>query len=104
MDFSFPVNPPLCSNGGMIKIDGKVSDECVEIYVEDNGMGMCEEEVKNLFQPDKLFTTVGTNQERGAGIGLIITKEMISKNGGNIWVNSCKHTGTKFTFTLPIAS
>ena len=91
-------------HGGMIKIDGKIIDECVEIYVEDNGMGMHEEEVKNLFQPDKLFTTVGTNQEKGAGIGLIITKEMISKNGGNIWVNSRKHTGTKFTFTLPIAS
>jgi signal transduction histidine kinase len=91
-------------HGGMIKIDGKVSDECVEIYVEDNGMGMHEEEVKNLFQPDKLFTTVGTNQEKGAGIGLIITKEMVSKNGGNIWVNSRKYTGTRFTFTLPIAS
>ncbi len=91
-------------HGGMIKIDGRVSDDCVEIYVEDNGMGMHDEEVKNLFQPGRNFTTLGTNDEKGAGIGLIITKEMISKNGGHIWVNSRKHTGTKFTFTLPIAS
>jgi signal transduction histidine kinase len=90
--------------GGIIRIDGKVSNACVEIYVEDNGMGMHEEQVRNLFQPGRSFTTVGTNDEKGAGIGLIITKEMISKNGGNIWVNSRKHTGTKFTFTLPIAS
>jgi len=67
-------------------------------------MGMHEEEIKNLFQPGKLFTHKGTNQEKGTGIGLFITKEMVLKNGGNIWVNSRKEEGTVFTFTLPWAS
>ena len=92
------------SVGGQVKIAGKVSEGRIEIYVEDNGLGMHEDEVKNLFQPERSFTTRGTNQETGSGIGLLITKEMISKNGGNIWVSSRKDEGTVFTFTLPIAS
>ena len=92
------------SAGGQVKVAGKVSDERIEIYVEDNGLGMHEDEVKNLFHPGRSFSTRGTNQETGSGIGLLITKEMISKNGGNIWVSSRKHEGTVFTFTLPLAS
>jgi two-component system, sensor histidine kinase and response regulator len=92
------------SEGGQVKVAGKVNDGRIEIYVEDNGLGMHEEEVKNLFQPERSFTTRGTNQETGSGIGLLITKEMISKNGGHIWVSSRKDEGTVFTFTLPIAS
>lgn len=90
-------------NGGIIKIAGKINALNIEVHVEDNGMGMQDDEVKNLFDPGKLFTTMGTNQEKGTGIGLFITKEMIAKNGGSIWVNSRKHEGTIFTFTLPIA-
>lgn len=92
------------SAGGLVKVAGKVNEGRIEIYVEDNGLGMHEEEVKNLFQPERSFTTRGTNQETGSGIGLLITKEMISKNGGNIWVSSRKYEGTVFTFTLPMAS
>jgi signal transduction histidine kinase len=91
-------------SGGIVKIAGKGSDDSIEVYVEDNGMGMHDDEVKNLFEPGRHFTRMGTNQEKGTGLGLLITKEMISKNGGNIWVNSRKHQGTIFTFTLPIAS
>jgi two-component system, sensor histidine kinase and response regulator len=89
---------------GIVKIDGKINQESIEVYVEDNGMGMHESEVKNLFDPGNHFTTIGTNQEKGTGLGLLITKEMIAKNGGNIWVSSRKHQGTTFTFTLPMAS
>jgi signal transduction histidine kinase len=92
------------SEGGLVKVAGRVSDERIEICVEDNGLGMHEDEIKNLFQPGKTFSTRGTNQETGSGIGLLITKEMISKNGGNIWVSSRKYEGTTFTFTLPLAS
>jgi signal transduction histidine kinase len=92
------------SAGGQVKVAGKVNDGRIEIYVEDNGLGMHEDEIKNLFQPESSFTTRGTNQETGSGIGLLITKEMISKNGGNIWVSSRKDEGTVFTFTLPMAS
>jgi signal transduction histidine kinase len=92
------------AHGGVIKIAGKVNADSIEIYVEDNGLGMHEEEVKNLFEPGRHFSKIGTNQERGNGLGLLITKEMVRKNGGNIWVNSRKHEGTIFVFTLPLAS
>jgi signal transduction histidine kinase len=92
------------NQGGSISVAGKSNGKHIEVHVEDNGMGMHEEEIKNLFQPGKLFTNKGTNQEKGTGIGLFITKEMVLKNGGNIWVNSRKEEGTVFTFTLPWAS
>ena len=92
------------SAGGQVKIAGRVNEGRIEVHVEDNGLGMHEEEIKNLFRPERSFSTRGTNQETGSGIGLLITKEMISKNGGNIWVNSRKDEGTTFTFTLPMAS
>jgi signal transduction histidine kinase len=90
--------------GGAIKIAGKVIDETIEVYVEDNGTGMLDEEVENLFEPGEHFTKAGTNQEKGTGLGLLITKEMIAKYGGSLWVNSRKNEGTVFVFTLPLAS
>lgn len=90
--------------GGIIRIAGKINAKSIEVYVEDNGMGMQEEDVKNLFEPGKNFSRTGTNRETGSGLGLLITKEMISKHGGDIWVNSRQHEGTIFTFTLPLAS
>lgn len=92
------------NHGGSISVAGMTDDKHIEIYVEDNGVGMRDEDIKNLFQPGKLFTNKGTNQEKGTGIGLFITKEMVLKNGGNIWANSRKEQGTVFTFTLPWAS
>jgi two-component system sensor histidine kinase/response regulator len=90
--------------GGVINIQGKAGENSVLITVEDNGLGMRKEDVENLFKPGKHFSTPGTNDEKGTGLGLIITKEMVTKNGGNIWVNSSKDKGTVFTFSLPMAS
>jgi two-component system, sensor histidine kinase and response regulator len=90
--------------GGAINIQGRAGENSIIVTVEDNGMGMHEEQVENLFKPGKHISTSGTNDEKGTGLGLIITKEMIAKNGGSIWVNSSKHKGTVFTFSLPIAS
>jgi signal transduction histidine kinase len=90
--------------GGTINIHGKGGAESILVTVEDNGTGMHQEEVDSLFKPGKQFSNTGTNHEKGTGLGLLITKEMIAKNGGSIWVNSSKHKGTAFTFTLPVAS
>ena len=89
--------------GGQIRVYCKAAVETIEVYVEDNGMGMQEEEVNKLFQKGWHFTKGGTLKEKGTGLGLLITKEIIAKNGGSIWVNSRKEEGTKFTFTLPLA-
>lgn len=88
--------------GGAIKITGKGVDDHVEVSVEDSGIGMTAPAIQNLFQPGRHFTTSGTNQEKGTGIGLLITKEMVANNGGTIQVDSLRNRGTRFTFTLPL--
>jgi signal transduction histidine kinase len=87
----------------MISIGGVQNGDVVEVCIQDSGIGMTEGEVQKLFHPDKRFTNPGTNQEKGTGIGLLITKEMIGNNGGTIRVSSERNKGTKFTFTLPVA-
>jgi signal transduction histidine kinase len=88
--------------GGNIRVSGKSSNETIEVYIEDSGIGMSETEINDLFQPGRHFSNPGTNQEKGTGIGLLITREMIVNNGGIIRVESHKNKGTRFIFTLPV--
>ncbi len=89
-------------DNGTITISGVRSDSFLEITVEDNGVGMSDEDKSKLFQPGQQFSREGTHQEKGTGIGLVITREMILANGGNIRVESEKGKGSKFIFTLPV--
>jgi len=63
-------------------------------------VGMDREELDKLFKLDQSFTTKGTANETGTGLGLILCKEFIEKNGGKIWVSSTKEKGSTFFFTL----
>ncbi len=56
----------------------------------------------NLFRLDKSYTTTGTQNETGTGLGLILCKEFVEKQGGSIKVESEESKGTKFIFTLPL--
>lgn len=73
----------------------------VELTIQDNGVGMTTEQLEKLFHADQLVTTLGTNREKGSGIGLLITKELVANNGGIIKVESTKEVGTTFIITLP---
>lgn len=86
--------------GGIIKVTADRKNEFIEVSVTDTGIGMTEEDVARLFNAQTHFTNPGTNQEKGAGIGLLLTKEFVEKNGGTIWVESKYEIGTKFTFTV----
>jgi signal transduction histidine kinase len=90
--------------GGFVKVDGKLSNSFIRISVEDNGIGMSETAQQNLFQPGKHFTTSGTRQEKGTGIGLLIAREMVINNRGKLLVDSLKDRGTTITFLLPVFS
>jgi signal transduction histidine kinase len=85
---------------GHITINQKIHDEFVDISVSDSGVGMTDEDVIRLFKADTHFTKPGTNQEKGVGIGLMLIKEFIERNGGTIAVSSKEGKGTSFTFTL----
>ena len=88
--------------GGEIKIYTKKADKEIEITIEDNGVGISEEDKLKLFRIDINHSTSGTNNEQGTGLGLILCKEFVEKNAGKIWVESIEGKGSKFKFTLPL--
>lgn len=90
-------------NGGEIKIYSSQEEGILEITIEDNGVGIRKEDLDKLFRIDVNFSTNGTNSEPGKGLGLILCREFVVKNGGKIWVESEQGIGSKFKFTLPIA-
>jgi two-component system sensor histidine kinase/response regulator len=74
----------------------------VEIAVSDTGVGINQENMEKLFRIDAKFTTTGTDGEQGTGLGLVLCKELVEKNGGTIRVESEVGKGTMFVFTLPV--
>lgn len=87
--------------GGSIIINAQQAQEEVMVSVADNGVGMTPEVISKLFRIDTKLTTKGTADEKGTGLGLILCKEFIEKNGGRIGVDSKPGEGTVFYFTLP---
>ena len=90
------------SEGGKILIKAGHSEDSIEISVEDNGVGMSSKSLENLFKIDKTkdLSTKGTAGEKGSGLGLILCKEFIERNGGEIIVKSEVGKGSIFSFTL----
>jgi signal transduction histidine kinase len=82
-------------NGGEIKI-GFIKDENKNsvISVIDNGVGISEEGLSNVFKIDAIFTNPGTNGEKGTGLGLILCKDLIEMVGGSISITSKIDSGT----------
>jgi len=88
--------------GGEIKIYNEMEDDFVVLYIQDTGIGMKVDEVQNLFKIEKSFTKKGTSGEKGSGLGLILTKELIEKNGGEIEAKSETDKGTTFILRIPL--
>ncbi|MFP4470592.1 MAG: ATP-binding protein, partial [Bacteroidales bacterium] len=72
----------------------------ITIAVRDYGIGIPDENLKKLFNADQSVSTIGTKNEKGTGLGLIICKEFVERNGGEIWVESSKGQGSTFYFTM----
>ncbi len=89
------------NENGCIEISDKDADNFIEVSIADNGIGMSEEMTKKLFHIETNSTTLGTAQESGSGLGLILCKELVEKNSGKIWVKSSVGSGTTFSFTVP---
>lgn len=89
--------------GGHVKVSVDVDrDSEVVVTVSDDGVGMEPEVIQNkLFRLEVHHTTQGTAREKGTGLGLILCKEFIEKNGGQIWAESDPGVGSAFKFTLP---
>ena len=86
--------------GGQIGLSVAASQQGVKMSVKDNGVGMDEETLHNLFRLDRQSSRVGTAGEQGSGLGLIVCKEFIEKNGGKLTVESKVGQGSKITIEL----
>ena len=88
--------------GGHIKVSAASKQDHVKITISDNGIGIPKEKCNELFSIASNTTTPGTADENGSGLGLVLCKEFIQKNNGDIWVESEENKGSNFIFTLPI--
>ena len=89
--------------GGSIQISTKQKNNMINILIKDSGIGISKENLHDIFRTDSTVTTLGTENERGTGLGLLLCKEMIERHGGTISVESELEKGTTFSFTLPKA-
>ena len=89
------------NDGGEVAIGAADHGSEWLITVTDNGVGMNDDVIKILFDKTAPYTTRGTANEKGTGLGLILCKEFVEKNGGRIFVESQVGKGSKFSFTLP---
>jgi two-component system, sensor histidine kinase and response regulator len=89
-------------SGGTITLSLNKDNDMVVITVKDTGIGMTKENLDKLFKVNENFKTYGTNNEEGTGLGLILCKEFIEKNNGQIEVKSEVDVGTETFFRLPL--
>ncbi|MFT4646762.1 MAG: PAS domain S-box-containing protein [bacterium] len=87
--------------GGEIIISTKENQNTLKVSVSDNGVGIPETSIEKLFCISENYSTSGTNNEKGTGLGLILCNEFIEKQRGNIWAESEEGKGSTFHFTLP---
>lgn len=91
--------------GEMVKVYTRnKTDNTIEIVVEDSGIGISKDRITNVFNLDSKETTLGTNNETGTGLGLIICKDFVELNGGEIGIESQVDVGTKIFFSIPLAN
>ncbi|MBK7498334.1 MAG: PAS domain S-box protein [Ignavibacteriales bacterium] len=85
---------------GIIEVTENQFDSYIEYTVSDTGIGIKESDIEKLFRIDMSFSTKGTQQEKGTGLGLVLCKEIVNIHGGEISVQSKISEGTKIIFTL----
>lgn len=89
--------------GGRVIINIETDKSFAKVSIEDSGIGISEENLQKIFRIDVQYRHAGTANEKGTGLGLILCKEFVEKNGGSISVESKLNIGSKFMFTLPLA-
>jgi len=91
-------------DGGKLKIKAGREDSWCQVSVIDNGIGIKKEDQERMFEPFYQLDNPLTKEKSGTGLGLIIAKQIIEKHGGRLWVESEYGKGSRFTFTLPLAT
>jgi len=100
----------LCSNaikytpvGGKVTVGARTEGGTALCFVEDTGLGVSQEQLSRLFSPaERVQSALGTASETGSGLGLILCKEFVEKNGGTLGAESTLGQGSRFWFRLPV--
>jgi len=88
------------NSGGEVSISTFYQENKLYVEVEDNGIGIEDYEINSLFSLDRKTSSLGTANEKGTGLGLILCKEFVKRHGGDITVTSTPGKGSKFTFYI----
>jgi PAS domain S-box-containing protein len=91
-------------NRGKIRIETSGKDGWCQVSVSDNGIGIKEGDLKQIFDPFYQADSSMTREKKGTGLGLTLVKEIVEMHGGQIWVESKYGKGSRFTFTLPLVA
>jgi signal transduction histidine kinase len=87
--------------GGTIRISSEPAKKgMIQVCISDNGIGISHQNISRLFKIDQSYTTKGTNDETGTGLGLLLCKEFVEINEGTIWLESEPGKGSRFFFTV----
>lgn len=90
--------------GGSVEVTTEDSDGFAVIHVIDHGLGISKENQEKLFKTGTHFTTFGTANEEGSGLGLLLVQDFVAKLGGKLWLDSEEGKGSTFSFTMPKAA
>ncbi|MBL1215221.1 MAG: HAMP domain-containing histidine kinase [Ignavibacteriae bacterium] len=89
--------------GGYVLIKTTQQKQFVRVDIIDNGIGIKESDLDKIFCIEEHTNIAGTGNEKGTGIGLVLSKEFVERNDGKIWFNSELGKGSEFNITIPIA-
>lgn len=92
----------FCNNGGTTYLSCLLNNDMLEVCIRDTGIGMSKEIMNSLFKIEESVQRMGTNNEKGTGLGLVLCQEFVHKNDGQIWVESEEGKGSSMYFSLPI--
>jgi signal transduction histidine kinase len=87
---------------GKITVSSMVSNSLIQISIIDNGVGIDQDKLKQMFTQHENPSTQGTANEKGTGLGLLLCADFIKQNNGTIYAKSEKDKGSVFTFELPL--
>mgnify|MGYP003972931317 CR=1 FL=1 len=87
--------------GGLVEVNVADKGDKLEVMVSDQGIGMSGENAEKLFRIEAKYKSPGTMGEKGTGLGLILCKDFVEKNIGQIWCESQEGSGSTFHFTIP---
>lgn len=88
--------------GQKVRITAAQTDHEIQVSVADHGVGIAAEKIPSIFKIDTRTNTLGTENEQGTGLGLILCKEFINRHKGHIWIESTPGKGSIFSFGLPL--